>query len=63
MVTSRISGALAALLCLGLGSVASADGPRINWQRNLATAQGLARQDKKLVLDFLLIGNLNASDC
>ncbi len=37
--------------------------PGLVWQKELEVAQKLAGVQKKLVLDFFLLGNLNASDC
>ncbi len=63
-ITRTLSKGASVLLVLVLGSVATADVPAaIVWQRSLGVAQSQARTQNKLVLDFLLIGNLDASDC
>ncbi len=55
------------LLCAGLGGVRQSRGPaarnQISWVKDLATAQQRARTHHKLVLQFLMLGDLSDPHC
>jgi len=54
---------LAAAMLLSQPLAARAADSKIAWEADLATAQARAGEQKKLVLQFFLIGNLGAPDC
>jgi hypothetical protein len=66
-VKEVISGTIVGLLCAGLvwaqPSGTSTGGNKIAWVKGLAMAQKSAQSQKKLVLQFLMLGDLTDPHC
>ncbi|MBI3722664.1 hypothetical protein HY251_01720 [bacterium] len=63
-MTRTRAGTLAlALTCLLLPAGRAEAAGQITWEKDLDAAQARARSQKKLVLQFFLIGNLGSPDC